>query len=89
MDDPTTDNRTDTFAVLARVARVAADKALRSRFREDPVGTVEGFAELPSDVQDMFRSMGDEELAVLGRTCETLSANGYVVEVAGNRNCIF
>ncbi len=89
MDDATTGYRTDTFAVLARVARAAADKALRSRFREDPIGTVEGCAELPQVVQAMFRSLGDEELAALGRMCETLTANGYAIEVAGNRNCIF
>jgi hypothetical protein len=87
--DDATGYRTDTFAVLARVARAAADKAQRSRFREDPIGVVEGFADLPSDVQAMFRSMGEEELAALGRMCDTLTANGYVVEVAGNRNCIF
>ena len=89
MTDTTSGYRTDTFAVLAEVARVAADRALRPKFREDPIGTVRGFDELPADVQEMFRSMGDEELAALGRMCETLASNGYSVEVRGNRVCMF
>jgi hypothetical protein len=87
--DTTSGHRTDTFAVLAQVARAVGDRAMRPKFREDPIGTVEGFDQLPPDVQDMFRSMGDEELAALGTMCETLAANGYSVEVRGNRVCMF
>ena len=89
MVDTTSGYRTDSFAVLAEVARVVGDRALRPKFREDPIGTVEGFDQLPPDVQEMFRSMGDEELAALGRMCETLAASGYAVEVGGNRVCMF
>ncbi len=89
MVDTTSGYRTDTFAVLAQVAQAVGDRALRPKFREDPIGTVEGFDQLPAEVQDMFRSMGDEELAALGKLCETLAASGYAVEVRGNRVCMF
>jgi hypothetical protein len=85
----TSGNRPDTFSVLAEVARVVADRSLRPKFREDPVGTVEGFDRLPSEVQDMFRSMGDEELAALGRMSETMSTNGYSVQVGGSLVAMF
>jgi hypothetical protein len=77
------------FAVLADIARMARDAERRPRFREDPFGTVEGFASLPEQVQAMFRDMGDRELAAIGRMCEDLVDGGFAVEMDGMRLCMF
>ena len=89
MSETTSGYGIDTVAILAEVARALAEPGRRRTFREDPVGTVEGFDQLPSEVQDMFRSMGEEELAALDRFCDTLSGAGYTVQVRGVSVCMY
>ena len=78
-----------SFTVLADIAAVARDAERRPKFREDPIGTVEGFDSLPEDVQSMFRRMGDSELAALGEMCEELVENGFSIELDRRKLCMF
>jgi hypothetical protein len=79
VDYTTTENR-DTFAVLADLAQAMQDAARRPKLLDDPATEVEGFERLPSDLQETFKAMSAQEMAVVGRVHAVLLENGFFVQ---------
>ena len=84
MDYPTTENR-DTFAVLADLAQAMQDAARRPKLLDDPAREVEGFDQLPVDLQEAVKDMSAQEMAAVGRVHAALLKNGYFVQNGDSR----
>jgi len=84
VDYTTTENR-DTFAVLADLAQALQDGARRPGLLNDPAAEVEGFAQLPAELQETVKGMSAGELAAVGRLYAALLANGFFVQNGSGR----
>jgi len=80
---------TSSFAVLSEFARAAADDQRRGKLVENPAATVEGFDQLPADVQAVLRDMTADQLRAVARVNQSLIDNGFSVEHDGLRLSMF
>jgi polysaccharide pyruvyl transferase WcaK-like protein len=78
--DYTTTEQPDTFAVLADLAQAMEDDARHAGLMRNPAQEVDGFAQLPVELQETVKSMSSEELAAVGRMHAALLANGFSVQ---------
>jgi hypothetical protein len=79
VDYTTTENR-DIFAVLADLAQALQDSARRPKLLDDPAREVEGFEQLPVELQETVKAMSAQEMAAVGRVHAVLLENGYFVQ---------
>ncbi len=79
MDYTMTEQR-DPFAVLADLAHALEDGARRPGLLRDPAAEVDGFAQLPVELQETVKAMSAEEMAAVGRMHAALLANGFSVQ---------
>ena len=78
MDYTTTEP--DTFAVLADLAQAMEDGTRLRGLLRDPAAEVQGFAQLPVELQETVKRMSADEMAAVGRMHAALLANGFSVQ---------
>ena len=79
MDDTTTQTP-DTFAVLADLAQAMGNGTRLQGLVHDPASAVDGFAQLPEELQETVKGMSAEEMAAVGRMHAALLASGFSVQ---------
>ena len=78
--DNTMTGHRDTFAVLADLAHALQDVGRRPKLLDDPAAEVEGFEQLPAELQETVKAMSTEEMAAVGRVHAVLLQHGYFVQ---------